>query len=87
MTIAELNKTFERCKSAGKAAFIPYITAGFPTKDCTVLQLLSLQKAGADIIELGMPFSDPLADGPTIQRSSFIALAGGVKMVDCLRYF
>jgi tryptophan synthase len=86
MTLSDLAKTFAACAAAKRAAFIPFVTAGFPTQGCTVAQMLAMQEAGADIIELGMPFSDPLADGPTIQKSSFVALAGGVHMRDCLRF-
>lgn len=82
-TVAEV---FARCASENRVAFIPYLTAGFPLLDSTVPLLLALQRGGADIIELGMPFSDPMADGPTIQKSSFDALANGVKMSDCFRY-
>ena len=61
----------------GKAArrFIPYITAGDPSLDVTLDLVLALEKAGADIIELGVPFSDPIADGPVIQRATERALA------------
>ena len=57
-----------------------YITAGFPEKNVTVDLVLELEKAGADIIELGMPFSDPLADGPTIQYASDVAINNGVDL-------
>lgn len=83
VTIAE---TFEKCRKENRPAFIPYLTAGFPTLESTVPLLLALEKGGADIIELGMPFSDPLADGPTIQKSSFEALSNGVTLPDCFRY-
>lgn len=59
---------------------IPYATAGYPDRDTTVGLLDTIVKAGADLIELGIPFSDPLADGPTIQRSSFRALEGGMTV-------
>ncbi len=60
--------------------FSLFVTAGFPTTDATVPLVLALHKAGADIIELGIPFSDPIADGPTIQASSEIALRNGVTL-------
>lgn len=82
----KLSETFTKCKEENKVAFIPYITAGYPTLKDTVPLMLSLQNSGADIIELGMPFSDPLADGPTIQKSSFIALNNGVTLKDCINY-
>lgn len=64
-----IDEVFKRLKAAGKKAFIPYITAGDPDLDTTEKIVVSLANAGADIIELGIPFSDPLADGPTIQRA------------------
>lgn len=57
-----------------------FLTAGYPTKEDTVELILGMDEAGADIIELGMPFSDPLADGPTIQESSFTAIKNGINI-------
>lgn len=54
-------------------AFVTFITAGFPTRDSTVPLMMALEAGGADIIELGMPFSDPIGDGPTIQRSNTVS--------------
>lgn len=62
------------------AALIPFITAGFPTADSTVGMLRALAGAGADVIELGVPFSDPMADGPAIQRANEKALANGISL-------
>jgi len=64
----------------GRAALIPYFTAGFPTPADTVAALQSLEAAGADIVEVGVPFSDPLADGVTIQRSTQAALEQGMSV-------
>jgi len=86
MTVKDLQAVFAKCKAENRAAFVPYVTAGFPSKDATVEQMLALQEGGADIIELGMPFSDPMADGPTIQASSFAALAQGVVLKDCFEF-
>ena len=77
-----LEKAFKK----EKTSFIPYITAGYPKKDSTVSLLLALQRGGADVIELGVPFSDPLADGETIQQANTDALKNGVTMKDCLGY-
>src|SRR5437762_6213700 len=73
--MTRIEKRFEKLKSEKRRAFIPYITAGDPTRDITVDLILRLEKAGADIIELGVPFSDPIADGPVIQRATERALA------------
>lgn len=67
-------------RAAGRTALIPYVTAGYPTRDATDEILAMLVRAGADVIELGVPFSDPVADGPTIQRSSQRALENGVTL-------
>lgn len=56
----------------GKACLVSFVTAGYPTKDATVPILLAMQEGGTDIVELGMPFSDPIADGPTIQESNTV---------------
>lgn len=71
---------FARWGSAGRRALIPYLTAGYPTPAHTVALLRTLAGAGADVIELGIPFSDPLADGPTIQRASHLAIEAGSSL-------
>jgi tryptophan synthase alpha chain len=75
-----LGSAFEVCREQGRAALVLYVTAGHPSPDVGLEVLLSLADSGADIIELGVPFSDPLADGPTIQRSSFEAIGHGVDL-------
>jgi tryptophan synthase alpha chain len=72
-------KRFSSLKAAGKRALVPYITAGHPDASRTVELLHALQDAGADVIELGLPFSDPMADGPVIQASSQRALELGMN--------
>jgi tryptophan synthase alpha chain len=67
-----------------RKAFIPYITTGDPSLEATEQLILELERSGADIIELGVPFSDPMADGPVIQRASERALANNVTVRDCL---
>jgi tryptophan synthase alpha chain len=69
----------------GKKALVPFVTAGFPKRDLTPEIVWGLADSGADMVELGIPFSDPLADGPTIQTSSQIALKGGVRLTDIFR--
>jgi len=71
---------FAAWRRSGRQALIPYITAGYPDRAATAGLLAALVRAGADVIELGVPFSDPVADGPTIQRSSQRALEAGVTL-------
>lgn len=76
----KIQATFERLQAQGRKALIPFITAGDPDPAQTVELMHTLVEAGADVIELGVPFSDPMADGPTIQRASERALAKGVSL-------
>ncbi|MFH1772705.1 MAG: tryptophan synthase subunit alpha [Candidatus Omnitrophota bacterium] len=71
---------FKQLKKEGRKAFIAYVPFGFPKPACTGDIILTLQDSGVDIIELGIPFSDPLADGPIIQKASAIALANGATV-------
>jgi tryptophan synthase alpha chain len=71
---------FERCKAENRKAFIAYLTAGDPSPEVTASLVLALERGGADLIELGVPFSDPIADGPVIQRASDRALRAGMTM-------
>ncbi|MBZ5495273.1 MAG: tryptophan synthase subunit alpha [Acidobacteriia bacterium] len=77
-------RTFEQLKQGGRKAFIPFITAGDPDLETTIGLVPELERAGAHIVELGIPFSDPVADGPTIQRSSERALRHGYRLADYL---
>lgn len=72
-----ITETFEKLKSRGEAALIGYVTAGDPYPQCTPRVAEALIKGGVDILELGLPFSDPIADGPTIQAASVRALSAG----------
>jgi len=78
--MSRIAATFERLKAEGRTALIPYVTAGDPYADGTAELMLAMAEAGADVIELGVPFSDPMADGPVIQRASERALAKGIGM-------
>jgi tryptophan synthase alpha chain len=78
--MSKIQATFERLQSQGRKALIPFITAGDPDPEMTVPLMHALAAAGADVIELGVPFSDPMADGPTIQRSSERALKHGTSL-------
>ncbi len=78
--MSRLDETFARLRKSKEKALALFLTAGFPRLDATVRNALACVDAGADIIELGMPFSDPLADGPVIQRSSSVALRNGMTL-------
>jgi tryptophan synthase alpha chain len=82
--MSRIQTTFAKLKQQQRKALIPFITAGDPSPQLTVPLLHALVEAGADVIELGVPFSDPMADGPTIQRSSERALKHGVSLHDVL---
>jgi tryptophan synthase alpha chain len=80
MAANRIRRTFENLREQNTPALIPYITAGFPQLDWTVPLMEMLASNGADIIELGVPFSDPIADGPTIQRACKTALEAGTTL-------
>lgn len=84
--MSRIAATFEALKKQGKKALIPFITAGDPEPKLTVPLMHALVEGGADVIELGVPFSDPMADGPVIQRSSERALKQGVSLRDVIRF-
>ncbi|CAG8467783.1 8314_t:CDS:10 [Paraglomus occultum] len=79
----KIRQVFRSCKAANRPAFVGFVTAGYPEPDETVDILLELEKGGADIIELGIPFTDPLADGPTIQESNNVALQHNIDISKC----
>lgn len=84
MNATSIADAFSRRRAQGRAALVPYVTAGHPRADANVELLQALADAGADVIELGIPFSDPLADGPTIQHSSFASLSAGTSVARVL---
>lgn len=81
--MSRIAATFARLKAEGKTAFMPFVTIGYPELDTTAELVPALVEAGADLFELGVPFSDPIAEGPTIQKSSFKALENGVTLQKC----
>lgn len=86
LNMSRIAKTFERLKAQGRQALIPYVTAGHPDREGVPELMHAMAASGADILELGVPFSDPMADGPVIQRSSEKALALGVGLVHVLQW-
>jgi tryptophan synthase alpha chain len=79
-TATRISSVFARAKAKGRKAFIAYLTGGDPTPSYTTPLVLALERGGADIIELGVPFSDPIADGPVVQRASERALRAGTTV-------
>ncbi len=75
--MTRIDQTFARLRAEGKKAFVAYIMAGDPDLETSLAVMQGLPAAGVDVIELGMPFTDPMADGPTIQLAGQRALAGG----------
>jgi tryptophan synthase alpha chain len=84
--MSRIAATFEALKRDKRKALIPYICAGDPLPEATVDVMIAMATAGADVIELGVPFSDPMADGPVIQKASERALAKGIGMAQVLSY-
>ena len=78
--MTRIDKVMAARKAAGKKAIFIYITAGAPDVQATIEAVKRAEAAGADVIELGLPFSDPMADGPVIQNASVIALKNGMTM-------
>lgn len=79
-----IQKTFARCKAEGKAAYVAYLTMGAPTLDKSFAAAETLLGEGVDILELGVPFSDPVADGAVIRKAAVQAIANGVTLHDIL---
>ena len=84
--MSRIAATFAALQASGRKALIPYITSGDPFADATVDIMLAMAEAGADVIELGVPFSDPMADGPVIQKAGERALARGIGMPQVLDF-
>ena len=76
---------FARARAAGRIALIPYVVAGYPDAEISFAAAIAAADAGADLLEVGLPYSDPLADGATLQRASGVALAAGATLERSLR--
>lgn len=84
--MSRITATFDKLRAEGRQALIPFVTAGYPFAAITPNLMHGMVEAGADIIELGVPFSDPMADGPVIQKAGERAIANGVNLAKVLRY-
>ncbi|RIA95747.1 tryptophan synthase beta subunit-like PLP-dependent enzyme [Glomus cerebriforme] len=82
----ELNQVFQRCREQKRPVFIAFVTAGYPDPEETVEILFGLEAGGADIIELGIPFTDPMVDGKTIQDANNVALKNNIDIPKCLSF-
>ncbi|MDW8041903.1 MAG: tryptophan synthase subunit alpha [Nitrososphaerota archaeon] len=80
----ELSDSFDRAKSEGRAAFVGYLTGGYPDAERCLEALIAMAEEGVDVLEVGIPFSDPIADGATIQEATSVALRNGTKPSDVL---
>ncbi len=86
MSNRRITATFDKLRSEGRQALIPFVTAGYPFAAITPGLMHGMVEAGVDIIELGVPFSDPMADGPVIQKAGERAIANGVNLAKVLGY-
>jgi tryptophan synthase alpha chain len=83
--MTKVGEAFARASAEGRGALVGYLPAGFPTVDGAIAAVLEMAREGADIVELGLPYSDPLIDGPVIQEAVHRALQAGVRVTDVLR--
>src|SRR5262245_18372520 len=82
--MSRISEMFARARNESRVAFMPFLTVGYPDLDTSFHLIRAMVDAGAEAIELGIPFSDPLADGPTIQKSSYRALQNGTTPQDAI---
>src|ERR1044071_6190763 len=83
--LEHINQSFLKARNEKRVAFLPFFTIGYPDLPTSLDMIEALAATGADAMELGIPFSDPLADGPTVQHSSQIALNNGIGVKDCIQ--
>jgi tryptophan synthase alpha chain len=81
---SRIGGTLSAIRDAGRTALLPFVTAGYPTMATCEASIRAMADAGADGFEIGIPFSDPIADGPTVQHTSQVALANGTSLTDCI---
>jgi tryptophan synthase alpha chain len=84
MTLASVDAAFKRARAEGRAALMPYWSLGYPNAETSLRVIDAVARAGADMMELGVPFSDPLADGPVVQHANQTALDNGITVRGCL---
>ena len=84
-TVRGAEEVLRRCREEGRAALVGYLPVGFPTVEGSIEAMRVLVEAGCDVIEVGVPYSDPLMDGPVIQHAAATALAGGSRVDDVFR--
>lgn len=82
--MSRIPETFQRCKDENRTALMPYLTVGYPDLKTSEQAILAAVEAGADLIEVGTPFSDPMADGSTVQHTSQVSLQNGTRLSDCI---
>src|SRR5207249_9113664 len=82
--VTAIGVAFQQAAAAGRAVLVGYLPAGFPTVEGAIAATLAMAESGADIVEIGLPYSDPLIDGPVIQQAVHRALTGGVHVRDVL---
>lgn len=85
MSMNRIDQTFQQLKASGETALIPFVTVGDPDIPTSIAIIKEIEAAGAHIVELGVPYSDPLADGPVIQRASSRALTHKITILDCIQ--
>src|SRR3954451_24613027 len=78
-------EAYAQARAEGRAALVGYLPAGFPSYDGGIAALTAMVQAGVDIVEVGLPYSDPVIDGPTIQAAAELALRNGTRVTDVLR--
>jgi tryptophan synthase alpha chain len=83
--VTAVTAAFEKASGEGRAALVGYLPAGFPSVDGAIAAAAAMAESGADVIEIGLPYSDPLMDGPVIQEAVHRALTGGIRVADVLR--